>query len=327
MFERFTDRARKVMALANQESQMLKHEYVAPEHLLLGLVKEGGGVGATALKNLGINLQAVRAKVEELVPPGPNPVTYSKLPQTPNAKKVIEETINAARDLNHNYVGTEHILMGILRTEANIAVGVLESMGLTKEAVRAEIIRILGPDIEEPAKVQPASQEDLVLVLAKRGHYGQKRSNGSDYINHPISVRNRLVACGIRNKDVLNAALCHDLLEDTTITEREIEEIAGVIVLEAVKQLTNNDPLGVRRDFATKTKDMLEHAKHYGDIAKMVKLADRYDNLADAVWEWEPHRVKRYAQAGLALLDAMAPLPEEVSDFAAEARRFFSCLS
>ncbi len=327
MFERFTDRARKVMALANQEAQMLKHEYIAPEHILLGLIKEGSGVGANVLKNLGIDLFLARKKVMEIVPAGPNLVTYNSLPQTPNAKKVIEETINAARDLGHNYVGTEHILMGILRTEANVAVSVLESMGLTKEAVREEIIRLLGPDIKEPAKVQPASQEDLVTALAKRGHAGQKRSNGKDYYTHCESVHQRLVDCGIRNKYVLRTAKCHDLLEDTSITEEEIKSVAGEIVLEAVKQLTNIDPPGKKRDFATKTRDMLEHAKHYGDIAKMVKIADRYDNLADAIWEWEPYRVKRYAQAGLALLDVITPVPEEITKFAAEARRFFSCLS
>lgn len=327
MFERFTDRARKVMALANQEAQILKHEYITPEHILLGLIKEGGGVAANVLKNLGVDLFVARRKVEELVSSGPSPVTYSKFPQTSNAKKIIEEAINAARDLNHNYVGTEHILMGILRTEANVAVSVLESMGLTKEAVREEIIRLLGPDIKEPEKVQPASQEDLIMALAKKGHAGQKRSNGSDYINHPISVRNRLIDYGIKNKDVLNAALCHDLLEDTSITEEEIKLVAGESVLEAVKQLTNMDPPGKKRDFATKTKDMLEHAKHYGDIAKMVKIADRYDNLADAIWEWEPYRVKRYAQAGLSLLDVITPVPEEITKFASEARRFFSCLS
>jgi (p)ppGpp synthase/HD superfamily hydrolase len=185
----------------------------------------------------------------------------------------------------------------------------------------------IGANIKESAKVQFTSQEDLVLLLAKKGHTGQKRSNGSDYINHPVSVRNRLIDFGIENKDVLNTALCHDLLEDTSITEEEIKSVAGEAVLEAVKQLTNIDPPGRKRDFATKTKDMLEHAKHYGDIAKMVKLADRYDNLADAVWEWEPYRVKRYAQAGLALLDVMAPLPEEIAEFSVEARRFFSCLS
>lgn len=327
MFERFTDRALKVMALSNQEAQLLNHEYIAPEHILLGLIREDYGVGATVLKNLGIDLEFARKKVMDIVPAGPNPVTYYKLPQTPNAKKVIDETIKAARDLSHNYVGTEHLLMGILRTKDNVAVSALESMGLTKDSVRDEIIQILGPAIKEPDKVQPASQSDLVMALARRGHSGQKRSNGQDYINHPISVRNRLINCGIKNKDVLNTALCHDLLEDTSITEEEIRSVAGEIVLEAVKQLTNIDPPGKKRDFATKTKDMLEHAKHYGDIAKMVKLSDRYDNLADAIWEWEPYRVKRYAQAGLALLDAMTPLPEEVTEFAAEAKRFFSCLS
>ena len=118
MFERFTDRARKVMALANQEAQRFNHEYIGTEHILLGLVKEGSGVGANVLKNLDVDLRKVRLEVEKLVHSGPDMVTMGKLPQTPRAKKVIEYAIEEARNLNHNYVGTEHLLLGLLRPSA-----------------------------------------------------------------------------------------------------------------------------------------------------------------------------------------------------------------
>jgi len=121
MFERFTDRARKVMALANQEAQRFNHEYIGTEHILLGLVKEGSGVGANVLKNLDVDLRKVRLEVEKLVKSGPDMVTMGKLPQTPRAKKVIEYAIEEARNLNHNYVGTEHLLLGLLREHDGVA--------------------------------------------------------------------------------------------------------------------------------------------------------------------------------------------------------------
>ena len=122
MFERLTDRARKVMALANQEAQRFNHEYIGTEHILLGLVKEGSGVGANVLKNLGIDLRKVRLEVEKLVKSGPEMVTMGKLPQTPRAKKVIEYAIEEARNLNHNYVGTEHLLLGLARWRGRASV-------------------------------------------------------------------------------------------------------------------------------------------------------------------------------------------------------------
>ena len=112
MYERFTDRARKVMQLANQEAQRFNHEYIGTEHILLGLVKEGSGVAANVLKNLDVDLRKIRLEVEKLVQSGPEMVTMGKLPQTPRAKKVIEYSMEEARNLNHNYVGTEHILLG-----------------------------------------------------------------------------------------------------------------------------------------------------------------------------------------------------------------------
>ena len=153
MFERFTDRARKVMALANQEAQRFNHEYIGTEHVLLGLVKEGSGVGANVLKNLGVDLRKVRLEVEKLVKSGPEMVTMGKLPQTPRAKKVIEYAIEEARNLNHNYVGTEHLLLGLLREQDGVAAQVLMNLGLKLDEVREEVLNLLGAggaDVDEP---------------------------------------------------------------------------------------------------------------------------------------------------------------------------------
>jgi len=149
MFERFTDRARKVMALANQEAQRFNHEYIGTEHILLGLVKEGSGVGATVLKNLDVDIKKLRFGVEKLVKSGPDMVTMGKLPQTPKAKKVIEYAIEEARSLNHNYVGTEHILLGLLRESEGIAAQVLLDLGLKLEDVRQEVLNLLGAGVDD----------------------------------------------------------------------------------------------------------------------------------------------------------------------------------
>jgi ATP-dependent Clp protease ATP-binding subunit ClpC len=149
MFERFTDRARKVMALANQEAQRFNHEYIGTEHILLGLVKEGSGVGANVLKNCEVDLRRVRLEVEKLVKAGPEMVTMGKLPQTPRAKKVIEYAIEEARNLNHNYVGTEHLLLGLLREHDGVAAQVLRNLGLKLEEVREEVLNLLGASASE----------------------------------------------------------------------------------------------------------------------------------------------------------------------------------
>ena len=148
MYERFTDRARKVMQLANQEAQRFNHEYIGTEHILLGLVKEGSGVAANVLKNLDVDLRKIRLEVEKLVQSGPEMVTMGKLPQTPRAKKVIEYSMEEARHLNHNYVGTEHILLGLLREQEGVAAQVLMNLGLKLEEVREEVLNLLGHDME-----------------------------------------------------------------------------------------------------------------------------------------------------------------------------------
>ncbi len=147
MYERFTDRARKVMQLANQEAQRFNHEYIGTEHVLLGLVKEGSGVAANVLKNLDVDLRKIRLEVEKLVQSGPEMVTMGKLPQTPRAKKVIEYSMEEARNLNHNYVGTEHILLGLLREQEGVAAQVLMNLGLKLDDVREEVLNLLGHDM------------------------------------------------------------------------------------------------------------------------------------------------------------------------------------
>jgi ATP-dependent Clp protease ATP-binding subunit ClpC len=157
MLERLTERAKKVLALANQEAQRFNHEYVGTEHYLLGLVKEGTGVGANVLKNLGLDLHRVRLEVEKVVKPGPEMVQISALPKTPRAKKVLEYALEEARNLNHNYIGTEHILLGLLRERDCVAAQVLMNMGLKLEDVRAEVLELIGAGPEQSQEDQTAA--------------------------------------------------------------------------------------------------------------------------------------------------------------------------
>ena len=142
-FEKFTVRARRVLALAQEEAQRLGHSYIGTEHLLLGLVREGDGVAAHVLTNLGVELPDVRAAVERLIGRG-DPLNLGEIRVTPRAKKVLELALDEARRLNHHYVGTEHLLLGIVREGNGIAAGVLESLGVSLERVRKETIQVLG---------------------------------------------------------------------------------------------------------------------------------------------------------------------------------------
>ncbi|NLF29630.1 MAG: ATP-dependent Clp protease ATP-binding subunit [Planctomycetes bacterium] len=169
MFERFTDRARKVMALANQEAQRFNHEYIGTEHILLGLVKEGSGVGANVLKNLEVDLHKVRMEVEKLVKSGPDMVTMGKLPQTPRAKKVIEFAIEEARSLSHNYVGTEHLLLGLLREADGVAAQVLMNLGLKLDEVREEVLNLLGAGMEQEETPMPSPRGGAAQAPGVKG--------------------------------------------------------------------------------------------------------------------------------------------------------------
>ena len=141
----FTERVRKVLAMAREEAERLRHEYVGTEHILLGLIREPVGVSAAVLQNLSLDLDEVQQKVEETVKKGRSgQTTGPDLPYTSRAKKVLELAMSEARELNHTYVGTEHILLGLLREEKGIAAQVLMQLGLSVESVRAESLRLLG---------------------------------------------------------------------------------------------------------------------------------------------------------------------------------------
>jgi ATP-dependent Clp protease ATP-binding subunit ClpC len=150
------------MQLANQEAQRFNHEYIGTEHILLGLVAEGNGVAANVLKNLNIDLRKIRREIEKIVQHGPSTDSITgRIPQTPRTKKVIEYAVEEARLLKHNYVGTEHLLLGLLREQEGVAAQVLMNLNpnLNLENVREEVLNLLGHNTAMVAGAAPASPE------------------------------------------------------------------------------------------------------------------------------------------------------------------------
>ncbi len=227
MFERFTDRARKIMALANQEAQRFNHEYIGTEHILLGLVREGSGVGANVLKNLDVDLRKVRLEIEKLVKSGPDMVTMGKLPQTPRAKKVIEYAIEEARALNHNYVGTEHLLLGLLRESEGVAAQVLMNLGLKLDKVREEVLNLLGAGLDsaELNTSSPGGVEGLGSAGTSDGLSGQK------------SAKSKTPALDSFGRDLTELAR-QGQLDPVIGREHEIER-----VLQVLCRRTKNNPV------------------------------------------------------------------------------------
>jgi ATP-dependent Clp protease ATP-binding subunit ClpC len=173
VYERFTDRARKVMQLAVREAQRFNHEYIGTEHILLGLVKEGSGVAANVLKNLDVDLRKIRLEVERIVQPGPEGGRPpSARPHTPRAMKAIECAIEEARALGHNFIGTEHLLLGLLREEESVAGQVLRELGGSLGQARDEVRRLMFPQPPDEAAAArsaplPAEFGPLDAVIAE----------------------------------------------------------------------------------------------------------------------------------------------------------------
>ena len=142
MFERFTERARRVVVLAQEEARMLNHNYIGTEHILLGLAREGEGVAARALESLGISLEAVRQQVEEIIGRGQE-APSGHIPFTPRAKKVLELSLREAQQLGHNYIGTEHILLGLIREGSGVAAQVLVKLGADLNRARQQVVQLL----------------------------------------------------------------------------------------------------------------------------------------------------------------------------------------
>ncbi|MCX5678359.1 MAG: ATP-dependent Clp protease ATP-binding subunit [Candidatus Omnitrophica bacterium] len=158
MFNRFTERARKVILLAKEEAKRFNHDYIGTEHILLGLVREGEGVAAAVLATFGLSPDKIRLEVEKLVQPGPATVVSGDLPFTPKAKKVIELAIDEARSLGHNYIGTEHLLLGLIREGEGVASQVLMNLGLELDKVREEVMNLLGSEVPGYEMGQKVSQ-------------------------------------------------------------------------------------------------------------------------------------------------------------------------
>ena len=159
MLDRFTDRARKVMGLARQEAQRFNHQYIGTEHILLGLIQEGSGVAANVLRNLEVDPDKIRVEVEKIVEDGQTMVAMGQLPFTPRAKKVLELASEEATNLRHNYIGTEHLLLGLIRENEGVAAQVLMNLNLKLEDVREEVLELLGADMSS-SESSPSSGGD-----------------------------------------------------------------------------------------------------------------------------------------------------------------------
>jgi ATP-dependent Clp protease ATP-binding subunit ClpA len=223
MFERFTDRARSAVALAQEEARLLSHNYVGTEHVLLGLLHEGGGIAARALASLGISLEVVRAQVEDVIGRGQTAPAAGHIPFTPRAKKVLELALREAVRLGHNYIGTEHVLLGLVREGEGVASQVLARLGAGEAAVRGRVEALLadgGHEAEAAARTRwvrmtvPADLRELEERLAE--------------------TRRRKQAA-IDAEDFATAAVLRDTEKQlwARLTEREREWTAGVD-LEAV---------------------------------------------------------------------------------------------
>jgi ATP-dependent Clp protease ATP-binding subunit ClpA len=217
VFERFTDRARRVVVLAQEEARLLNHNYLGTEHLLLGLIHEAEGVAAKALELLGIRLEVVRAQVEEIVGQGQRAPT-GHIPFTPRAKTVLVLSLREAKQLGHNYIGTEHILLGLLREGEGVAAHVLVKLGADLSRARGQVIGLLSGDAGTEA---PAARTRLVRMtvpddlLEAQEQFAQVR---------------REKEAAIDAEDFDQAAALHDKEQQLLrmLVERELEWRAGV---------------------------------------------------------------------------------------------------
>jgi ATP-dependent Clp protease ATP-binding subunit ClpA len=190
-FDKFTERARRVLTLAQTEAQEFNHNYIGTEHLLLGLVREGDGVAAKVLANCGVRLDSVREAVEVIIGRGDRPI-MGEIGLTPRAKKVIELAVDEARRLNHHYIGTEHLLLGLVREGEGIAAGALESLGVSLERVRAETTRTLAQSMPAARPRSASRWRRVKQAIQRRFSDDQIRVAAGDA--RPIVERARVEA-------------------------------------------------------------------------------------------------------------------------------------
>jgi ATP-dependent Clp protease ATP-binding subunit ClpC len=193
MFNRFTERARKVVILAKEEARRFNHDYIGTEHILLGLIREGEGVAAAVLQKMGLSLENIRLEVEKLVQPGPATQIMGDIPFTPRAKKALELAAEEARALGHNYIGTEHLLLGLIREGEGVASQVLLNLGLDLERVRNEVMEILGSAIPGFGQPQQAKTKTPALDAFGRDLTALARENKLDPVIDRIPEIERVI--------------------------------------------------------------------------------------------------------------------------------------
>src|ERR1700759_4272884 len=279
MFERFTDRARRVVVLAQEEARMLNHNYIGTEHILLGLIHEGEGVAAKALESLGISLDAVRQQVEEIIGQGQQ-APSGHIPFTPRAKKVLELSLREALQLGHNYIGTEHILLGLIREGDGVAAQVLVKLGADLNRVRQQVIQLLhGYQGKEPASgagtsAESAPSTSLVLDQFGRNLTAAAREGKLDPVigrEKEIERVMQVLSRRTKNNPVLVGA---PGVGKTAVVEGLAQKIVQGEVPETIKdkQLYTLD-LGAlvagsryRGDFEERLKKVLTEIRTRGDI-------------------------------------------------------------
>jgi ATP-dependent Clp protease ATP-binding subunit ClpC len=278
MFERFTDRARRVVVLAQEEARMLSHNYIGTEHILLGLIHEGDGIAAKALESLGISLEAVRAQVEEIIGQGQQAPT-GHIPFTPRAKKVLELSLREALQLGHNYIGTEHILLGLIREGEGVAAQVLQKLGADLNRVRQQVIQLLsgyqGKETQT-AGTAPEAAPSSSLVLDQFGRnltQAAKEGKLDPVIGREQEIERVMQILSRRTKN--NPVLIGEPgVGKTTIVEGLAQDIVRGDVPETLKdkQIYTLD-LGAlvagsryRGDFEERLKKVLKEIRTRGDI-------------------------------------------------------------
>jgi ATP-dependent Clp protease ATP-binding subunit ClpC len=282
MFERFTDRARRVVVLAQEEARMLNHNYIGTEHILLGLIHEGEGVAAKALESLGISLEAVRQQVEEIIGQGQQ-APSGHIPFTPRAKKVLELSLREALQLGHNYIGTEHILLGLIREGEGVAAQVLVKLGADLNRVRQQVIQLLsGYQGKEPATAggpqEGTPSSSLVLDQFGRNLTAAAREGQLDpVIGRAKEIERVMQVLSRRTKN--NPVLIGEPgVGKTAIVEGLAQDIVRGEVPETLKdkQLYTLD-LGAlvagsryRGDFEERLKKVLKEIKTRGDIVLFI---------------------------------------------------------
>jgi ATP-dependent Clp protease ATP-binding subunit ClpA len=238
VFERFTDRARRVIPLAQEEARLLNHNYVGTEHLLLGLIHEGEGVAAKALESLGISLEAVRAQVQEIIGQGRTAPT-GHIPFTPRAKKVLELSLREALQLGHNYVGTEHILLGLLREGGGVATQVLATFDADHARLREQVLRLLTGDSEQAGTgtrlvrmTVPADLLDDDEQIAQVRRQKEAAIDAEDF-DTAAALRDRekqLLADQARREREWTAGVdVQALIEENQGLHREVERLRGLL--------------------------------------------------------------------------------------------------